>query len=155
MEEQQITPETNPLENFFNIAFDAGMRTQLRQAAVWAKICALCAFIGYAITLIVTIFGQEAAVSDSAEGSTVGNMVQAGRIGTVLISIIIGGIINYFLYRFAVATIKGMNSMDSTRTNEGFNNLRLYFKIFGILLIIVLCICALALLVLFATIGGR
>lgn len=155
MEEQQIPTESNPLENFFNIAFDAGLRTQIRQAAVWARICALCAFIGYVIALIVAIFGQQAAFADSTEGSNIGNMVRLGRIGTVLISIILGGIINYFLYRFAVATIKGMNGQDTLKANEGFNNLRIYFKICGVLLIIVLCLAALGVLVLLATLGGR
>jgi heme/copper-type cytochrome/quinol oxidase subunit 2 len=153
MEEQQTPPESNALENFFNISLDAGMRAQIRQAAVWAKICTLCAFIGYGISLIVALFGQEAELADTSE--SVGNMVRAGRIGTILISVIIGGIVNYFLYRFAVATIKGMNDLDTIKTNEGFNNLRVYFKACGILLIIILSLAALFMVVVFASLGGR
>ena len=153
MEEQQIPSESNPLENFFNIALDTGIRAQIKQAATWARICALCAFIGYGVALIVAIFGRAAA--DSGESESVGNMVRIGRIGFVLVSILIGGAINYFLYRFAVATIKGINDMDNITTNDGFNSLRTYFKICGIILIIVLCLCALGMLVLVASIGNR
>lgn len=153
MEEQQIPSESNPLENFFNIAFDTGIRAQIKQAALWARICALCAFIGYGIALIVALFGKVAA--DSVENEGAGNMGRIGRIGFVLVSILIGGAINYFLYRFAVATIRGINSMDSITTNDGFNSLRTYFKICGVILIIVLCLAALGILILVASIGGR
>lgn len=155
MEEQQTSPDSNALENFFNIALDAGMRAQIKQAAVWAKICTLCAFIGYGIALIVAIFGRQGYSTDSEQGTRIESMVRAGSIGTVLIAIVIGGVINYFLYRFAVATAKGLDTMDSTKTNEGFNNLRIYFKVCGILLIIGLSLGALGVLVLVASLAGR
>jgi hypothetical protein len=125
MDYQETPPASSPLDNFFNIAFDAALRAQVKQAAVWAKVCTLCAFIGYGIALVVAIFGQPDA-----------GYVRAGSIAVVLITILIGGCINYFLYRFAVATARGMDTMDSIKTNEGFDNLRIYFKVTGILLII-------------------
>lgn len=154
MEEQHTPSESNALENFFNISFDAAIRAQIRQAAVWAKICALCAFIGYAISLIVAIFGQTPSL-DSSGAAGANSLLRAGTIGGVLLSILIGGLINYFLYRFAVATIRGLDGMDSTQTNEGFNNLRLYFKICGILLIIVFSFVLLWVLVLSAGLAMR
>lgn len=155
MEDQQITPASSPLDNFFNIAFDPAVRAQVRQATLWAKICTLCAFVGYAIALVVAFFGQqqlETEYSMSSEGLQVANTVRTVTIGTVLVSTAFGVFINYFLYRFAVSTAKGMNSMDSVKTNEGFNSLRRYFKIYGILLIIALSLCGLGLL--FALIGA-
>jgi hypothetical protein len=150
MEDQQLPPESNQLDNFFNIAFDASTRAQIRQAAVWAKICSLCAFIGYAIALIVTIFGRQG-YSAETEGIGVSGSFQTGTFLGSLITTAIGVIINYFLYRFAEATVRGMDTMDSVKTNEGFNNLRIYFRICGILLIIGLSFALLV--ILFAVIG--
>lgn len=148
MENQQLPAESKSLDNFFNIAFDASLRAQIRQAAVWAKICTLSAFIGYAIALVVAFFGQYSPEIEAMEG----NVVRTTSIVSALVTTAIGAIINYFLYRFAVATAKGMDSMDNVRTNEGFNSLRIYFKIYGVILIIVLSLAALVFL--FAIIGG-
>lgn len=156
MEDQQTPSSSDTLDNFFSIAFDASTRANLKQAAVWAKVISLSAFIGYAIALVVAIFGQQEFVTDTA-GFQVGNLLRAGSLAGVLITIIIGGLINYFLYRFATATAKGMDAMDSTRTNQGFDSLRIYFKIYGIILIIVFAIALLFILIVIigAGLAGR
>ena len=147
MENQQIPSESSSLDNFFNISFDEATRAQVRKAAQWARICTLCAFIGYGITLIVTFFGrQTTSFTETEEGIRISSYTRAGSIIGSIISIGIGVLINYFLYRFATATAKGMDAMDSIKANEGFDNLRIYFKILGIILIIVLSILALFLL---------
>ena len=51
MEDKQIPPVNNELENFFNISFDEAARAQIKQAAVWAKVMTLCAFAGYDLTM--------------------------------------------------------------------------------------------------------
>ncbi|HTI92121.1 MAG TPA: hypothetical protein VL727_16115 [Puia sp.] len=139
MEEQQISPVSQDLDNFFNIAFDGVTRAQLRQAAVWAKISTICAFIGYGVTLIVAFINQF-----STSASILGAFVVVA----------LGSWVNYFLYRFAVSTIRGIDSMDSVKANEGFNNLRTYFKILGICLIIGLCLAALGVLGFLASLGA-
>ncbi len=65
--------------------------------------------------------------------------IQTGKslIG-VVITIIIGGAINYFLYRFGVEGSKGIESMDVPKLNEGLNSLRTrILSILGVLTIIV------------------
>ncbi len=146
MEDQQIPPVSNQLENFFNISFDEATRAQIKQAAVWAKVITLCAFVGYAVVLVVAIFGQPAYSAD-VEGAELGGYVRTSNMVGVILSVGLGVFINYFLYRFAVATAKGMDNMDTLKTNEGFNSLRRYFKIYGILIIICLCFLVLALLI--------
>jgi NADH:ubiquinone oxidoreductase subunit 5 (subunit L)/multisubunit Na+/H+ antiporter MnhA subunit len=154
MEDQQITPASGPLDNFFNIAFDADTRAQVRQAALWAKICTLCAFFGYVIALIVVFFGrQDYTVQTEGEAVRVGGLMRASTILGTLLTTALGVVINYFLYRFATATAKGMDSMDNVKTNEGFNNLRIYFKIYGILLIIGLCLAGLGVLIALVGLG--
>ena len=153
MEEQQIPPVPQDLENFFNITFDVVTRAQLRQAAVWAKVATLCAFIGYGVMLIVAFISPYMLQS---EGAGVTTMATSASVFGTLIAVAAGVFINYFLYRFAVSSIRGIDSMDSVSTNQGFNNLRRYFKILGICLIIVLCFAVLGgLLLFFASFGAR
>jgi hypothetical protein len=136
--ENQDQPEIihNALDNFFNLSFDANAREQLKQISLWAKICSLSAFAGYVISLVVAIFGHKD-YSMEAEGFSFGGYIRSGTsIGGVLFTILAGGIINYFLYRFAAEIGQGVQSMDNMKLNTGFNNLRIYFKIFGIILII-------------------
>lgn len=128
MENQQTPNTSSSLDNFFNIAFDESTRSQVRKAAQWARIDALCTFISYGVSLIVTFFNSYASIS-----SIIGAIISVG----------IGVWINYYLYHFATSAAKGMDAMDSIKTNEGFNSLRVYFKIFGIILIIALCFVAL------------
>jgi hypothetical protein len=148
MEDQQIPPVTDQPENFFNISFDEAARAQIKQAAGWAKVVTLCAFAGYAVVLVVAIFGQTSVQPDlSSNGEIIGGYVRTSSMAGVILSIVLGVFINYFLYRFAVATAKGIDNMDPLKTNEGFNNLRRYFKILGILIIIALSFVVLALLI--------
>jgi hypothetical protein len=155
MEEQQIPPVPQDLENFFNITFDGATRAQLRQAAVWAKISTLCAFIGYGVMLIVAFIGRPQYRLET-EGTKLTTVATSASILGTLIAVAAGVFINYFLYRFAVSSIRGIDSMDSASTNQGFNNLRTYFKILGICIIICLCFAVLGgLVLLFARTGAR
>jgi hypothetical protein len=136
--ENQPQPEIiNELDNFFNLSFDANSREQLKQIALWSKICSICAFAGYIVSLIVAIFGHKD-LSLEADGFSFGAYFRSSNnsLVSVLITIVIGGIINYFLYRFAVAVGEGLESTDALKVNTGFNSLHIYFKILGIGLII-------------------
>ncbi len=147
MEDQHQPEIVNELDNFFNLSFDAGSREQLKQIALWAKICSICAFAGYIISLIVAIFGHKD-ISAEAEEFNFGVYFRSGNsIVGVLFTIVIGGIINYFLYRFAVAVGQGVQSMDAVKVNSGFSSLHIYFKILGILLIVVLSILLFVILI--------
>jgi membrane protein YqaA with SNARE-associated domain len=137
----------NQLDNIFNISFDDNSRESLRTIALWARICAVCAFVGYAIALILAFFGK-VGLPDNSEGSSLINSFgRASLITGALISAIIGGAINYFLYRFAADAKEGLASVNQVKLNEGLINLKTYFKILGIILLIVLIICALALVI--------
>jgi len=136
MENQQIPTDSSSLDNFFNISFDEATRGQIRKAAQWARICALCTFIGYGVSLIVTFFGRQTELTETESGIQITSAYRAGAIPGHLLVFGIRVWIYYFLYRFAISTAKGMDTMDSIKTNEGFDSLRRFFKIVGILLII-------------------
>jgi hypothetical protein len=139
----------NPLDNFFNISFDTGAREQLRKIALWSKICSLSAFAGYLISLVVAIFGHKD-YSMEAEGFTVGGYIRSGSsLPGVLTSAVLGGIINYFLYRFAVSVGEGVKRSDALKINTGFNSLRVYFKILGIGVIVIFSLIILILIIAF------
>lgn len=153
MEDQQIPPEPLPPGHFFTIAFDTATRAHVRQAAAWAKVCTICAFIGYGITLVVAIFARRGGYSMEMQRPGIGAFVKAGNILGVLLATAVGVVINYFLYRFAAATARGMDRMDIGETNEGFKNLRAYFKVYGVLLILALSVLALILFIALLALG--
>jgi hypothetical protein len=156
--ENQNLPSSEPgtdLDNFFNLSFDMVGLDTLRQLSLWAKIISICAFIGYAFSLAGALFGHQkssAYFDDQSFSATAG---RASNILGTFLAVIIGGAINYFLYRFAVGVDRGVRSMDALKVNEGFNSLRIYFKILGIILIIVLAILLIAILIGLANIASR
>lgn len=142
--------EQNQLDNFFNLSFDAAARAQLKRVALWAKICSICAFVGYALSLAITILNQvnHTDYALEAEGFSIrASLGSGGSPGSTAVVIIIGGILNYFLYRFAVAATQGVGAMDTVKLNEGLSSLRTYFKIFGILMLIILVVGGLAIII--------
>ena len=150
MENEQIPPASDALDNYFNISFDTTIRAQIRQAAIWAKVYALCAFIGYGIALIVAFFGRvipfssSLGIDDNPAFSEAMSSFRTSRIIAAVLTAAVGVFINYFLYRFSVSTVNGIDAMDNVTTNQGFGHLRRYFRILGIILIIVLSFMVLA-----------
>src|SRR5258708_22112754 len=107
MEEQN---QNSQLDNLFNLSFDQSAREQLKNISLWAKICALCAFGGYAISLVVAFFGHRN-YAMGAEGFNFYSYIRTGSspLG-VIVTVLIGGFVNYFLYRFATTAKQGLDS---------------------------------------------
>jgi hypothetical protein len=156
--ENQVPPPSETgtdLDNFFHLSFDMVGLDTLRQLSLWAKIISLCAFIGYVFSLATVFFGHPKSSPLDDEQSTAVAVTRTANILITFLAVIIGAAINYFLYRFAVGIDRGVRSMDALKVNEGFNSLRIYFKILGIILIIVLVIIVLAILIVLAGMAGR
>jgi small-conductance mechanosensitive channel len=136
----------NQLDNIFKITFDDNGLEQLQTITLWARICAICAFAGYALALIVAFFGRNPA-SQFEGSSTAVSFGRASLIAGALVSAIIGTAINYFLYRFAVDAKQGLSNIDQVKLNQGLISLKTYFKILGIILLICLIFLGLAILV--------
>ena len=131
MENQEQAEPVTDLDNFFHLSFDTASRDQLKQIAMWAKICSITGLIGYLIQLYEWLFGH----------SRLGASLGGGVLGVLFnISVIGGGaVVNYFLYRFAVSVSRGVQNTDALHVNSGFNSLRLYFRAAGILVIAIIC----------------
>ncbi|HLY70990.1 MAG TPA: hypothetical protein VKR53_14755 [Puia sp.] len=142
----------NQLDSFFKISFDADAREHLKTIVLWARICAICAFISYTIALIVAIFGKTVSPTYSEQSYQVSSNLKTWTIASALISGIIGFAINYFLYRFTAEAKQGLDVVDQVKLNDGLINLKTYFKIIGVLFLIVLIIVGLVLL--FVIIGS-
>jgi len=133
-------------DTIFGFSFDSIGREYLKKIAWWARLVAICAFVGYGFELIAAIFGKRQYMRTYDDTPTVSISSGNSIVGTFII-IIIGCALNYFLYKFSVATKDGLNNMNQLRLNEGLNNLRTYFKIQGILLLIGLIILGLAVVI--------
>ena len=138
----------NQLDNVFKISFDNDAREQLQTIALWAKIAAICAFIGYVVALISAFFGktQPSGFGTVEQSDAVNSFARGSVIAGTLVSVIIGSAINYFLYKFSVDTKQGLSGIDQIKLNMGLSSLKTYFKILGIILLICLIIAALVFL---------
>lgn len=110
----------------FGFAFSAKMKEDLRTAAAWAQIVAVTGFVTSALLLVT-------------------NLV-AGRFLQAIISAVINVVINVYLLRFAQQTKKGLENIDQNDMEAGANQLYLYFKVYGIIMIALAGIVLLAFL---------
>ena len=135
--------DSNSNLNLFQLGIDMHTSEHLKRAAYWARIIALAGFISAGLSVIVAFANRELAPART--------MVVTFTIIFAIISILI----NMFLYRFATHTKTGITDMSQEQFNEGINGLQTYFKIIGILLIIMLSIVVLAVpvFIVFMTMG--
>jgi len=136
--EQQDTSNS-----LFDLSIDETAKDHLRRICSWTMVIVITAVIGYVVAIIKALMPKTQVIQSEGFGVSVG----AGQnLGSVIFGIIIGLLINYFLYQFANLTKKGVNGMSQTDLNTGFYNLKIYFVIISIMVIIALAIVLLAFL---------
>jgi len=136
--EQQDTSNS-----LFDLSIDETAKDHLRRICSWTMVIVITAVIGYVVAIIKALLPKAQVIQSEGFGVSVG----AGQnLGSVIFGIIIGLLINYFLYQFANLTKKGVNGMSQTDLNTGFYNLKIYFVIISIMVIIALAIVLLAFL---------
>lgn len=133
------------------LVIDAEAHQHLFETVKWAKFLGIVGFVLSGIIVLIAFFA----------GSMIGNMSSmqpgfpaesAGGLG-VMISImyLVGAAINFalslFMYRFATKTKQALLSTDQVTFNQGLHNLKLLYRVAGIIVIIYLAIVAIALLV--------
>lgn len=123
----------NQDDSMFNISIEGAARDFLATAATWARIIAIVGFITAGLSVLEAIIGKQGETGASIIGSTLGAII--GAVITVAI--------NIFLFRFATNIMSSLSNMSQVQFNEGVNNLRTYFKILGIIMIIVLSLVVL------------
>ncbi|MDF2190166.1 hypothetical protein [Paraflavitalea sp. CAU 1676] len=133
---------TNQESGLFNLSIEGASRNLLQTAATWARIVAIIGFISAGISLMSSIL----APSQLGAGAKWAGVFINGLFLLIFV------VINYFLYRFATHTLASLSNMNQVQFNEGINSLRLYFKLIGILIIIIMALVFI--LILFAGLGA-
>jgi hypothetical protein len=142
--------ETNQESSLFDFSIDETAKDHLRRISNWAMVTVVCAVIGYVVEIIKAL--QPASRIVQREGFGMDIVGGSNLLGTIL-EIIIGLVVNYFLFQFANLTRKGVNGLSQGELNAGFYNLKIYFIIIGVFVIIVLMI-VLLLVILGVSVGS-
>ena len=140
--------EQDTENSLFDLSIDETAKDHLRRICSWTMVIVITAVIGYIVAIIKALLPKTQVIQSEGFGISVNT---GQTLGSAIFGIIIGLLLNYFLYQFANLTKKGVNGMNQTDLNTGFYNLKIYFVIISVLVIIVL---AFALLVLVA-IGAK
>ena len=128
MQPENTTP-ANSSELFGDLSFDHTAKQYLRSIISWARVIVVVAIISYAISLIKVLTTPEV-VTPKSEGFDLNFTVgKSESIGSVVFTILVGLLINYFLYRFAALAKTGLNGLNQDSLNRSFNNLKVYFII--------------------------
>jgi hypothetical protein len=135
-----MEPE-NKLELSDKLSFDFNAREHLRSIASWAKIIVITSVIGYLFSLIQVFFTEPPKAPRATEGfdSTLPIEAASSPVWTI-VSIAIGLVVNFFLFRFAAQTRIALTKYDQKELGAGFNNLKNYFIIVSIMVLVMFLI---------------
>ena len=134
--------------SLFDLSIDETAKDHLRKICSWTMIIVVTAVIGYVVAIIKALMPKAQVMQSEGFGVSVST---GQNLGSVIFGIIIGLLINYFLYQFAKLTKKGVDGMSQTDLNAGFYNLKIYFVIISVLVIIILAF----LLLFLVTVGAN
>lgn len=143
--------DTNQGDIFSELSFDGIARQYLRSIAGWAMTIVILTVAGYLISVLTLLAGP---VKTSGPGNLDAELGFTGS-GTVYSvgSIIVGLVINFFLYRFARLVRTGFEGLSQEQVNNSFSNLKIYFTLKSIIGIIVCIIAVVVIIVLGTTIS--
>lgn len=134
--------------NLFNdLDIDPIVKNHIRSMISWAIVIVTVAVIGYAIT-ILELFSSGGQRTVRKEGFDLTLTIGSSGIGGPVLSVLVGLLINYFLFRFASQARTGLDGLNQRQLNSSFNNLKAYFMATSIITIIVFVLLLLSSLVL-------
>src|SRR5215471_4920943 len=140
MDENQNYKENS----LFDLSIDETAKNHLRSMATWSMVIVVSAVIGYVLAIVKALQTKPQTIQSEGFGAS---FTTGGNLGSAIFGIVIGLLINYFLFQFANRINRGVSGMSQSDLDTGFYNLKIYFAIIGVLLIIVLVIVFLVLLV--------
>ena len=126
---QNIIEQNTQSDSLFDLHVDGESHSLFMTIITWGKILAIIAFITPVFSLIQLMAGYGAGAGDYLLWA----VVSALQI-----------VLNVFLYRFATRTKESLEAINQVGFADGSDNLRIYFKMMGILLIIALSLFVLA-----------
>ncbi len=138
----------SPINNLFDLQINEESKQLLLTITKWARIIAILAFISPAISVIKVIIPA----SRTGNADMIGYQLGGSIVGILVVSIV-SIILNVFLYRFATSTAESLQTMSQESFNKGANNMRLYFKMLGILIIVALSLAVLFIFIMLIAVG--
>jgi uncharacterized membrane protein YidH (DUF202 family) len=128
--------EENQTHLFTDLGFDHTAKQHILSIASWAMVIVAVAVIGYVLNIMQILSGTKEAVVRS-EGFDMADTLSGNNTTSSIAGILIGLLINFFLYRFARMARNGINGLNQNELTKSFNSLKLYFVIMSVILIVV------------------
>ncbi len=131
------------------LTFEA--QTYLREAGKWAVFLSIIGFIICGFIVLAALFAgaMMSAVSRFSTGPMAATAM-AGMGGLITVVYLLGALIYFFfslyLYQFGSRVKKGIMFLDSLHVTNALGKLKSFFKLWGIITIVVLCFYALAII---------
>ncbi|MET0392503.1 MAG: hypothetical protein ABW019_05150 [Chitinophagaceae bacterium] len=139
----------NQTDLFAGVSFDITAREHIRSMAGWVMTGVVVAILGYILS------AADLAIHPAA-GAETGNFsmgLSGLEMSVSIVFILVGLVVNYFLYRFAILARRGLNNQDQAKLNAGFHSLKLFFIVTSVICIVTLA--AVLLLALIKVFGGE
>src|SRR5882757_4221145 len=128
--EQQYEEQQSSI---FKFGFDETSKEHIKVISQWALINAILAFSGLAINIFQFI--KLAGVS--YRSSYLAGYTLGGNGVSLFFQVIISILLNVVLYNVSVQLKKGLETNNAGMLAKGFGSLRTYYKIYGILIIVI------------------
>lgn len=128
------------------IKIDGTAKMHIRSIASWAMVIVVATVFGYVLNILELIISPDEPVVTYSEGFTASFLSGEKSVGGTIVTIMIGLVINYFLYRFASGVTSSINGMSQEKFSNSFRNLKIYFAITTIIMILFLLILLIAVL---------
>lgn len=141
------TMETNGNLLHADLQVDSIAVSHLSETAKWAKFLAIMGFIFTAIIIIVALFAGTIFSTLTAGNGAAGLMSTGILTGFYLAFAVVYFVLSLYMYRFAVKMQAGLQAPDQESFNLSLMNLKLVYRIMGILTIVYLALMALGMLV--------
>jgi hypothetical protein len=139
----------NTGSSLFELTLNDNLKNSLSGAAKWAGVVGILTLINSIVGLVQYFILKNRTPKyqqfEGFESST--NMADSGgNLISAIISLLISGLIFYFLNRFSNHTKSGINGNNPDMVSSGLQGLSSYFILTGVIIIIVLVIVLLAML---------
>ena len=126
----------------FSFCFDETSKDHIKTIGIWAGINAILALITLALNIAFFVIASGGGHRRSPV------FILGATNGPVLVvQAILSIVLNVFLYMASVQLKKGLQGLDNESLSKGFASLRTYYKIYGILVIVLTIIFLLYMLV--------
>ena len=143
--------EQNISTHNYALQVDNGNIPYLAEAAKWAKFLAIIGFITCAFIIVIAFFAgtyMAAIIAQFQLQSAVNMGAISGTLFTVyyLLLALLYFFPCFYLFSFASKTQTAIRNNDQVYINDSFKNLKSFFKFWGILTVIFLCIAVIGII---------